>query len=49
MSNGATESQTIPVVLYGHLMAVAFGMDSKKDSALRQNIIKSDKLEKMAK
>jgi heterodisulfide reductase subunit B len=39
----------IPVVFYSQLMAVAFGLDGKKDAALHQNIIKSDKLEKMAK
>lgn len=39
----------IPVVFYTQLMAVAFGMDAKKDACLNQNIIKAEKLEKMAK
>ena len=39
----------IPVVFYSQLMAVAFGMDGKKDAALDQNIIKSKKLEEKAK
>ena len=30
-------------------MAVAFGMDAKKDAALDQNIIKATKLEEKAK
>ncbi len=38
----------IPVVFYSQLMAVAFGMDAKADAALNQNVIRSDKLEKMA-
>ncbi len=38
----------IPVVFYIQLMAVAFGMDSKGDAALNQNVIRSDKLEKLA-
>ena len=39
----------IPVVFYSQLMAVAFGMDAKKDAGLQRNTIRSDKLEKMAK
>ena len=39
----------IPVVFYSQLMAVAFGMDGKKDAALDQNIIKAKKLEEKAK
>jgi heterodisulfide reductase subunit B2 len=39
----------IPVVFYSQLMAVAFGMDAKKDAALDQNTIKSEKLEALAK
>jgi heterodisulfide reductase subunit B len=39
----------IPVVFYSQLMAVAFGMDAKKDAALDQNTIKSAKLEALAK
>ena len=39
----------IPVVFYSQLMAVAFGMDAKKDAALDQNTIKATKLENMAK
>lgn len=38
----------IPVVFYSQLMAVAFGMDAKEDAALDQNVIRSDKLEKLA-
>ena len=30
-------------------MAVAFGLDGEKDAALHRNIIRSDKLEAMAK
>jgi hypothetical protein len=30
-------------------MAVAFGMDTDKDAALKRNTIRADKLEKMAK
>jgi heterodisulfide reductase subunit B len=37
-------SFAIPVVFYSQLMAVAFGLDAKKDAGLDQNIIKSDKL-----
>jgi heterodisulfide reductase subunit B len=37
-------SFAIPVVFYSQLMAVAFGLDAKKDGGLDQNIIKSDKL-----
>ena len=39
----------IPVVFYSQIMAVAFGMDGKKDAALDQNIIKATKLEEKAK
>ncbi len=39
----------IPVVFYSQIMAVAFGMDGKKDAALDQNIIKAKKLEEKAK
>ncbi|GBE44370.1 succinate dehydrogenase/fumarate reductase iron-sulfur subunit [bacterium BMS3Bbin10] len=39
----------IPVVFYSQLMAVAFGMDAKKDAALHRNTIRSEKLEAMAK
>ena len=39
----------IPVVFYSQLMAVAFGMDAKDDAALDQNVIRADKLEKLAK
>ena len=38
----------IPVVFYSQLMAIAFGMDAKEDAALDQNVIRSDKLEKLA-
>jgi heterodisulfide reductase subunit B len=38
----------VPVVFYSQLMAVAFGMDGKKDAALDQNTIKSEKLEDLA-
>ncbi len=38
----------IPVVFYSQIMAVAFGMDGKKDAALDQNIIKATKLEEAA-
>jgi heterodisulfide reductase subunit B len=34
----------IPVVFYSQLMAVAFGMDAKKDAALHRNTIGADKL-----
>lgn len=39
----------IPVVFYSQLMAVAFGMDGEKDAALHRNVIRSEKLEAMAK
>ena len=39
----------IPVVFYSQLMAIAFGLDAKKDAALHQNIIPADKLTGMAK
>ena len=38
----------IPVVFYSQLMAVAFGMDPKKDAALDQNTIRATKLEEMS-
>jgi heterodisulfide reductase subunit B len=38
----------IPVMFYSQLMAVAFGLDGKKDAALDQNTIKSEKLENLA-
>lgn len=38
----------IPVVFYSQLMAVAFGLDARKDAALQRNTIRSDKLEEMA-
>ncbi|MBL4615041.1 MAG: CoB--CoM heterodisulfide reductase iron-sulfur subunit B family protein [Magnetovibrio sp.] len=39
----------IPVVFHTQLLAVAMGLDSKKDAALHQNIIPADKLKAMAK
>ena len=39
----------IPVVFYSQLMAVAFGMDAKKDAALGGNVIAATKLEQLAK
>ena len=39
----------IPVVFHSQVMAVAFGMDAKKDACLDRNTIRSEKLEKMAK
>ncbi|HEC14853.1 MAG TPA: disulfide reductase, partial [Rhodospirillales bacterium] len=39
----------IPVVFHTQLMAVAFGMDPKKDAALDQNIIKADIIMEKAK
>ncbi len=39
----------IPVVFYSQLMAVAFGMDGKKDAALDQNMIEPVKLVELAK
>jgi heterodisulfide reductase subunit B len=39
----------IPVVFYSQLMAVAFGMDAKKDAALDQNMIEPVKLIELAK
>jgi heterodisulfide reductase subunit B len=39
----------VPVVFYSQLMAVAFGMDGKKDAALDQNMIAPTKLMDMAK
>jgi heterodisulfide reductase subunit B len=38
----------IPVVFYSQIMAVAFGMDAKKDAALDQNTIPAKKLEDLA-
>jgi heterodisulfide reductase subunit B len=38
------DSFNIPVVFYSQLMAVAFGMDGKKDAALDCNMIKPEKL-----
>ena len=38
----------IPVVFHSQLMAVAFGIDAKKDACLDRNTIRSEKLEKMA-
>ena len=38
----------IPVVFHSQLIAVAFGMDAKKDACLDRNTIRSEKLEKMA-
>ena len=39
----------IPVVFYTQLMAVAFGMDAKKDAALNQHLIPPTKLAEKAK
>ena len=39
----------IPVVFHSQLIAVAFGMDAKKDACLDRNTIRSEKLEKIAK
>ena len=38
----------ISVVFHSQLIAVAFGMDAKKDACLDRNTIRSEKLEKMA-
>ena len=38
----------IPVVFHSQLIAVAFGMDAKKDACLDRNTIRSEKLERMA-
>jgi heterodisulfide reductase subunit B len=38
------DSFNIPVVFYSQLMAVAFGMDGKKDAALDNNMIKPEKV-----
>ncbi len=35
----------IPVVFYSQLMAVAFGMDPRKDAALQRNTVRSEELE----
>ena len=39
----------IPVVFYSQLMAVAFGLDARKDAALHQQLIPADVLAKRAK
>ena len=39
----------ISVVFHSQLIAVAFGMDAKKDACLDRNTIRSEKLEKIAK
>ena len=39
----------IPVVFYSQLMAVAFGMEAKKDAALDRNMIAPRKLVELAK
>lgn len=39
----------IPVVFYSQIMAVACGMDAKKDAAPDQNIIMAKKLEEKSK
>jgi heterodisulfide reductase subunit B len=39
----------IPVVFYSQLMALAFGMDPKKDAALQRNTVRNDKLEELGK
>jgi heterodisulfide reductase subunit B len=38
----------VPVVFHSQLIAVAFGMDTKKGACLGRNTIRSEKLEKMA-
>ena len=38
----------IPVVFHSQLIAVAFGMDAKKNACLDRNTIRSKKLKKMA-
>ena len=38
------DSFNIPIVFYSQIMAVAFGMDGKKDAALDCNMIKPEKL-----
>ncbi len=38
------DSFNIPIVFYSQIMAVAFGMDGKKDAALDCNMIKPQKL-----
>ena len=40
---------SFPVVFPTQLMAVAFGMEAKKDAGLHRNTIRAEKLEKMAK
>jgi heterodisulfide reductase subunit B len=42
-------SFNMPVVFYSQLMAVAFGLEGKKDAALHRNTIRSEKLELLAK
>ncbi len=42
-------SFNMPVVFYSQLMAVAFGLEAKKDAALHRNTIRSEKLENLAK
>jgi heterodisulfide reductase subunit B len=39
----------MPVVFTSRLMALAFGLDAKKDAAMDRNTIRSEKLEKKAK
>jgi heterodisulfide reductase subunit B len=43
------DSFNMPVVFYSQLMAVAFGMDGKKDAALDCNMIRPEKVVAMAK
>jgi heterodisulfide reductase subunit B2 len=43
------DSFNMPVVFYSQLMAVAFGMDGKKDAALDCNMIRPEKVAVMAK
>jgi heterodisulfide reductase subunit B len=38
------DSFNMPVVFYSQIMAVAFGMDGKKDAALDCNMIKPEKV-----
>ncbi|MFN3077747.1 MAG: heterodisulfide reductase-related iron-sulfur binding cluster, partial [Alphaproteobacteria bacterium] len=42
-------SYKIPVVFHTQLMAVAFGLDPKKDAALHQNLVNADVVTKAAK
>lgn len=39
----------LPVLFYSQLWALSFGMDPKKDAALKQNLIQTDKLSNIAK